>query len=157
MRKKCFVLSTILLLLFSLPLAAQETSENPYEPFKVDVPSGWKAAYNPGNGKTGQSLKLTSPDGLAIFHVEFEALASGQWQKMIDDMSVRPAPDHGPPNVQSDDTFVVTFNDSATGMTGRKIFNRISPDRYLIQTAYGWHEDLPRLINSVQLELPAEE
>jgi len=150
------VLALMALLFCAQPIGAQESEKNPYEPFQINVPAGWKASYNPGSGRAGQSLKLASPDGLALFSIEIHELKSGQWDKMIEDMSVRPAPEHGPPNMQSDDSFVVTFNDSATGLTGRKIYQRIGPKRdlYAIQTASGFHEDLPALLNSTQINLP---
>lgn len=136
-------------------LCAQESkseTDNPYPPFVIEIPAGWKADYRPSSGSTGQQLKLTSPDRMAYFSLEIKAATNSQWQNLIEDMSIRPAPDHGPPNFQNNEVFIVTFNDTATGQTGRKIYQRLPKDRYLIQVASGFHENLPALINSVEIK-----
>lgn len=158
-KKTAAIFFTFLILLcHSLPLASQGTeADNPYEPFSIKVPDGWQANFSPGAaGLVGSKLKLAAPDGLAIYIVQLESLSLGQWDKMINDMSFKPAPDHGLPNHQGDDIFVVTFNDKATGMTGRKIYQRVTPALYVLETAYGSNPDLPPLINSVEIMLPAD-
>lgn len=152
MLKKMAGFLAIFVLLCAQPLAAQEKKSNPYDPFVVEIPAGWKASFNPGGGgKFGQSLKLTSPDNLASLTLQLEPLSPGQWDKMVEDMSVRPAPEHGPPNVQRDGYFIVTYNDTSSGLTGQKIYEQIRPEVYLIKTTLGFHTDLPALINAVEL------
>lgn len=137
------------------PGAAQAPgSGNPYSPFKIDIPQGWTVSYQGGSGPTGQSLELTSPDKAAFFGLYIQAIPAGGWADMIEDMSVRPKPDHSPPNMQADGSFVVTYNDTASGagMTGRKIYSRLDDGRCLVQVTLGFHPDLPALINAVDLE-----
>jgi hypothetical protein len=137
----------------SAPLTAQNAAQdNPYPPFVIDIPQGWQAAYKAGSDGVGQSLELTSPDRAASFSLSLEAVPAKGWAKMVEDLSVRPKPDHSPPNMQADGSFVVTYNDSVTGMTGRKIYQRLDDRRYLVQTALGFHADLPRLINAVEID-----
>lgn len=148
-------IAALSLLCLSAGLQAQtlpaKGGNNPYPPFVIDIPDGWQAVYKPGSGKVGQSLDLTSPDKAASFGLRIEAIPSGGWAQMIEDMSVRPKPDHGPPNMQADSSFVVTYNDTATGLTGRKIYRRLDQQRYLEQITLGFHADLPRLINAVEI------
>lgn len=141
------------MVLLSAPLAAQKAAQDssPYPPFVINIPPGWQATYKAGADGLGQSLELTSPDRAASFGLRLEAVPSGGWDAMVEDLSVRPKPDHGPPNMQADGSFVVTYNDSATGMTGRKIYKRLDEQRYLIQTTLGFHADLPALINAAEI------
>lgn len=137
------------------PLAAQEKQNNDeleYPPFALDIPEGWFARYSPGAGNAGQELELTSPDRKALFSVKIGFIEAGGWAAMIEHMSVRPEADHGPPNIQDEKSFIVTFNDTKSGATGRKIYRRLDDGRrYFLQTALGFHEELPRLINSVEI------
>lgn len=139
--------------LFSIgSLAAQEQSALEYPPFSVKAPDGWTVAFSEGRSGVGQTLTMRSPDRAAVFSLTIENIPQGGWAKMIDRMGLRPLPDHGPPNIQDDNTFIITFNDTSMGATGRKIYTRL-PDgrRYLLQTALGFHPDLPGLIGAVEI------
>ncbi|MDL2260394.1 hypothetical protein LJB99_05935 [Deltaproteobacteria bacterium OttesenSCG-928-K17] len=148
---------SMVVILGAAALYAEEAAKPAFPPFVITIPNGFTTSYNPGNGKTGQSLTIAPKDRSAVYTVSIEALAPGQWESMLDQMLNKPKANTGPAEVQGKDQFLVTYNDTASGLAGRQIFQRINDGAYLKQVSLGYHPELNAAASSLSLQFEAEE
>lgn len=139
-------------------LSAQAEVKN-FERFIVDIPPGWSTEFKSGDSEGfGANLFVSKEDQSAMISYSLEKLKSGQWNSMIKEMTDNPKPDTGPAQVNSANSFLVTFIDKRSGQPGKETYYRVEEDRYVKEVVIGYADDMSVILKSFQVNKnPLEE
>lgn len=147
-----------LLALALSPLTARAEVQT-FDQFVVDIPPDWNTEFKSGDGDGyGANLFISKEDQSAMVSYTMEKLNGiAQWEAMIKEMTDHPKPDTGPAQVTSASTFLVTFTDSSSGLSGKETYYRIDDSRYVTEVAIGYADDLAAIMKSFQIDLTPPE
>lgn len=123
-----------------------------FDSFIVDIPPGWSTEFKGGDDEGfGANLFVSKEDQSAMISYTLEKLKPGQWAALIKDMTDHPKPDTGPAQVNSPNSFLVTFSDVRSGRAGKETYYRVSEDTYLKEVVIGYADDMNVILRSFQV------
>lgn len=129
-----------------------------FDRFVVNIPPGWGTEFKSGDSEGyGANLFISKEDQSAMISYVMEPLTSGQWEAMIKDMVDHPKPDTGPAQVNSANSFLVTFSDRKSGASGKETYYRINDNSYVKEVTIGYDPDLNGILNSFQVNKISQE
>jgi len=156
MKSKFFLALAILALGLWPTLALAEVKT--FDQFTVDIPLGWSTEFKAGDSEGfGANLFVSKEDQSAMVSYTLEKLKAGQWEAMLKEMTEHPKSDTGPAEIKSDNSFLVTFNDNRSGMTGREIYHRVNSDMYVKEVVIGYADDMHVILGSFQVSKREEQ
>jgi len=151
MKLKLSLVSGLLALGLSPALIAMAEVQT-FDRFVINIPPGWSTEFESGNNEGyGANLFISKEDQSAMVSYVMEPLASGQWEAMIKEMTDHPKPDTGPAQVNSANSFLVTFSDHRSGASGKETYFRINDTSYIKEVTIGYDPDLNGILNSFQV------
>lgn len=153
-----FKLSLALLALGLLPALTAWAEVKTFDQFAVDIPPGWKSTFKSGDKDgAGANLFISKEDQSAMISYTQESLSSGQWESMFKEMTDNPKPDTGPAQATSNSSFLVTFTDNKSGMSGRETYYRVSDNMYVKEVTIGYADDMSVILNSFEVNKKSED